>query len=40
MASALYLSVNTIKTHINNLYLKLDASSRSSVLARVRSWQQ
>jgi DNA-binding NarL/FixJ family response regulator len=40
MASSLYLSVNTIKTHINNLYLKLDASSRSSVLARVRSWQQ
>ncbi len=37
MAQSEYLSVNTIKYHIKQLYVKLDANSRSSLLARVRA---
>ena len=36
IAEQLYVSGNTIKTHISNLYLKLDASSRSTALVKVR----
>ena len=36
MAELLFVSVNTIKTHIANLYLKLEVSSRTSAIARVR----
>lgn len=32
----LFISVNTIKRHINNAYLKLDATSRSTAIARLR----
>ncbi|MFN8357784.1 MAG: response regulator transcription factor [Spirosomataceae bacterium] len=38
MADELFVSVNTIKTHLNNLYLKLDANSRSMVIKRVREY--
>jgi DNA-binding NarL/FixJ family response regulator len=31
------VSVNTVKTHINNIYLKLEATSRSTALRRLRS---
>jgi len=36
IASELFVSVGTVKTHINNLYRKLDAHSRTQALARVR----
>jgi DNA-binding NarL/FixJ family response regulator len=39
MADALFVSVNTIKTHIANIYFKLDVPSRTSAIAKVRSMQ-
>ncbi len=36
MAKLEYLSVNTIKYHIKQLYQKFDANSRSTLLARLR----
>lgn len=36
IADELFVSVNTIKTHINNLYLKLEVTSRATVLTRIR----
>ncbi len=39
MANVLFVSVNTIKTHIGNIYFKLDVPSRTSAIAKVRSWQ-
>jgi LuxR family transcriptional regulator, maltose regulon positive regulatory protein len=36
IASELFLSVGTVKTHINHLYRKLDAHSRTQALARAR----
>lgn len=36
MAEELYLSVNTIKTHLARLYSKFDVSSRTAVIARIR----
>lgn len=38
MADSLFVSVNTIKTHVSNIYLKLDAASRTAAIAKVRSW--
>lgn len=38
MAESLFVSVNTIKTHISNIYLKLDVASRTAAIAKVRSW--
>jgi DNA-binding NarL/FixJ family response regulator len=38
MAESLYVSVNTIKTHIANVYLKLEVSSRTAALVKVRAW--
>lgn len=38
MAESLFVSVNTIKTHISNIYLKLDVPSRTAAIAKVRSW--
>jgi len=37
IAQSLFVSVNTIKTHLNRLYAKLDASSRTELLFRVDS---
>jgi LuxR family transcriptional regulator, maltose regulon positive regulatory protein len=36
IASELFVSVGTVKTHLNNLYRKLDAHSRTQALARAR----
>jgi len=36
MAEQLFLSVNTIKTHLKNLYLKLDANNRAEVILKVQ----
>jgi DNA-binding NarL/FixJ family response regulator len=37
IANAMYVSVNTIKKHINNSYLKIDAVSRATAITRLRS---
>ena len=37
IADAIYVSVNTIKKHINNSYLKIDAVSRGTAITRLRS---
>ena len=36
IASALFISTNTVKKHINNAYLKLEASSRATSITRLR----
>jgi DNA-binding NarL/FixJ family response regulator len=36
IAAAIFVSVNTIKKHIQNAYLKLDAASRATAIARLR----
>jgi len=36
IASELFVSVGTVKTHTNNLYRKLGARSRTQAVARVR----
>jgi LuxR family transcriptional regulator, maltose regulon positive regulatory protein len=36
IASELFVSVGTVKTHTNNLYRKLDAHSRTQAVARAR----
>jgi LuxR family maltose regulon positive regulatory protein len=36
IARELYVSINTVNTHIRNIYAKLDARSRSAAVARAR----
>lgn len=36
IAEKIFISVNTIKTHLKNIYLKLDAGTRLEVLQRLR----
>lgn len=36
IAEMLFISLNTVKKHINNTYLKLDASSRANAIACLR----
>ena len=36
IAEKLFVSINTIKKHINNTYLKLDVESRTSAIVRLR----
>jgi DNA-binding NarL/FixJ family response regulator len=36
IAAGLFISLNTVKKHINNLYLKLGTTSHSSAIARIR----
>ena len=36
LASELFVSLNTVKVHIKNAYLKLDAPSRTKAIARLR----
>jgi LuxR family transcriptional regulator, maltose regulon positive regulatory protein len=36
IASSLFVSLSTVKTHINNLYRKLGVSSRTQAIARAR----
>ena len=38
MAESLFVSVNTIKTHITNIYIKLDVASRTAAIAKIRGW--
>lgn len=40
IADALFISTNTVKKHINNAYLKLNAGSRTSAIARLRELMQ
>jgi DNA-binding NarL/FixJ family response regulator len=37
IADAIFVSVNTVKKHINNAYLKIDATSRATAIARLRA---
>ena len=36
IAQSLFVSVNTIKTHLSNLYVKLDVNSRIHAIIRLR----
>lgn len=36
IAAKLFISLNTVKKHINNLYLKLEVTSHSSAVAKIR----
>jgi DNA-binding NarL/FixJ family response regulator len=36
IAEKIFLSINTIKTHLKNIYLKLDANTRYGVIIRLR----
>lgn len=38
LADAHHLSVNTIKSHLKNLYRKLDVTSRAEAVARAKEW--
>jgi DNA-binding NarL/FixJ family response regulator len=38
MSDTLFISVNTIKTHIANVYDKLEVVSRTAAVAKIRSW--
>jgi LuxR family maltose regulon positive regulatory protein len=39
IASELSLSVNTVKTHVRNIYRKLDADRRREAVRRARQLQ-
>jgi LuxR family maltose regulon positive regulatory protein len=39
MAAQLYISVNTLKTHIRAIYRKLEVPHRSAAVARARALQ-
>lgn len=36
IADTLFISLNTVKKHINHIYLKIDATSRASAIVRLR----
>jgi LuxR family maltose regulon positive regulatory protein len=36
IARELYISINTVNTHVRNIYAKLDARSRSAAVSRAR----
>lgn len=38
IASQIYVSVNTVKTHLKNLYLKLGVRNRAEAGAKVQGW--
>jgi DNA-binding NarL/FixJ family response regulator len=37
IAAELFIAMNTLKKHINNAYFKLDVSSRTTAIAKIRS---
>ena len=37
IATELYISMNTLKTHLKSIYRKLDATSRGDAVARAKS---
>ncbi|MCL4868782.1 MAG: response regulator transcription factor [Anaerolineae bacterium] len=37
MALKLFVSINTVKTHLQNIYRKLDVNSRSQAISRAHS---
>jgi DNA-binding CsgD family transcriptional regulator len=39
IAEKLFLSVSTIKTHISNLYDKMDVKSRTQAINKAKRWQ-
>ena len=39
VASEMYISVNTVKTHLKNIYRKLAAAHRSEAVHRARELQ-
>lgn len=39
MAEELFVSINTVKTHLKNLYLKLQVSNRAEAILKVKGWQ-
>ena len=39
IASEMYISVNTVKTHLKNIYRKLAAAHRSEAVHRARELQ-
>ena len=38
IADTLFLSVNTVKTHMTRLFTKLQVGSRTEAIARVNAW--
>ena len=38
IANQLFLSVSTVKTHISNIFLKLEVSRRTQAVQKARSW--
>lgn len=39
MAEELFVSINTVKTHLKNLYLKLQVRNRAEAIVKVKGWQ-
>lgn len=37
IADTMFISTNTVKKHINNVYLKIDSTSRSTAITKLRS---
>lgn len=40
LADALFVSINTVKTHLKNLYLKLDVSNRAEAIVKIQQWNR
>lgn len=38
LANALFVSINTVKTHLKNLYLKLEVSNRAEAIVKLQQW--
>ena len=36
IADSLFIAMNTLKKHINNVYFKLDVTSRTTAVAKLR----